>query len=382
MLLLIDVGNTNIVFGVYKDNKQVGSFRLTSNVTRTSDELGLNACAYFQRFGLNPCQVQDVIICSVVPGIMHALTNAIIKYFGRVPLVVNEHVFPTLKYPEGVDPYALGADRSVACMAAVEKYGAPLLVLDFGTATTLDAIDPDGCYRGGCILAGVQISINALFQRTAQLPQIELAVPDTFLGMDTVSQIQIGGVLGYIGSVEYLIRNTKKELKGGDNAKVVATGGLARLISENTDTIDVVDGGLILDGLVSIYEKYQAEKDKPGVAPPQTSEWHSKRCAILFFIILFSVIICYTKLVSLWMEEPRHGPLHAIRNPAAKQLSQFDLIAGGTDESAYLLSNWRPRSSHGSPRLRRDAGGSTARSAEGGHHPLLVGQRYQPALSG
>ena len=135
MLLLIDVGNTNIVFGVYKDNKQVGSFRLTSNVTRTSDELGLNACAYFQRFGLNPCQVQDVIICSVVPGIMHALTNAIIKYFGRVPLVVNEHVFPTLKYPEGVDPYALGADRSVACMAAVEKYGAPLLVLDFGTAT-------------------------------------------------------------------------------------------------------------------------------------------------------------------------------------------------------------------------------------------------------
>ncbi len=255
MLLLIDVGNTNIVFGVYKDNKQVGSFRLTSNVTRTSDELGLNACAYFQRFGLNPCQVQDVIICSVVPGIMHALTNAIIKYFGRVPLVVNEHVFPTLKYPEGVDPYALGADRSVACMAAVEKYGAPLIVLDFGTATTLDAIDAEGCYRGGCILAGVQISMNALFQRTAQLPQIELAVPDTFLGMDTVSQIQIGGVL-------YLIRNTKAELEGGENAKVVATGGLARLIAENTDTIDVVDGGLILDGLVSIYEKYKAEKDK------------------------------------------------------------------------------------------------------------------------
>ena len=190
---------------------------------------------------------------------MHALTNAIIKYFGRVPLVVNEHVFPTLKYPEGVNPYALGADRSVACMAAVEKYGAPLLVLDFGTATTLDAIDPDGCYRGGCILAGVQISMNALFQRTAQLPQIELAVPDTFLGMDTVSHIQIGGVLG---SVEYLIRNTKAELEGGEHAKVVATGGLARLIAENTDTIDVVDGGLILDGLVSIYEKYKAEKDK------------------------------------------------------------------------------------------------------------------------
>lgn len=260
MLLLIDVGNTNLVFGVYQENKLVGSFRLTSDVTKTSDELGLNACAYFQRFGMDPCAVKDVIICSVVPGIMHALTNAIIKYFGRVPLVVNEHVFPTLKYPEGVDYSNLGADRSVACMAAVEKYGAPLIALDFGTATTLDAIDEEGCYRGGCILAGVQIAMNSLFQRTAQLPQIELAVPDTFMGMDTVSQLQIGGVLGYIGAIEYLIRNTKAELKNGDKAKVVATGGLARLIAENTDTIDVVDGGLILDGLVSIYEKYNQSK--------------------------------------------------------------------------------------------------------------------------
>lgn len=174
-----------------------------------------------------------------------------------VPIVVNEHVFPSLNYPEGVDYSGLGADRSVACMAAVEKYGAPLIALDFGTATTLDAIDEGGCYRGGCILAGVQISVNALFQRTAQLPQIELAVPPTFMGMDTVSQIQIGGLLGYIGSIEYLIRNTKAELQNGDKAKVVATGGLARLVAENTSVIDVVDGGLILDGLVSIYDKYK-----------------------------------------------------------------------------------------------------------------------------
>ena len=239
MLLLIDVGNSNIVFGVYKDQKIAGTFRLTSNVTRTSDELGLNAWAYFHRFGL---------------------TNAIIKYFDRVPIVVNEHVFPSLNYPEGVDYSGLGADRSVACMAAVEKYGAPLIALDFGTATTLDAIDEGGCYRGGCILAGVQISVNALFQRTAQLPQIELAVPPTFMGMDTVSQIQIGGLLGYIGSIEYLIRNTKAELQNGDKAKVVATGGLARLVAENTSVIDVVDGGLILDGLVSIYDKYKKSR--------------------------------------------------------------------------------------------------------------------------
>lgn len=257
MLLLIDVGNSNIVFGVYKDNKMFGTFRLTSNVTRTSDELGLNAWSYFHRFGLDPCKVKDVIICSVVPGIMHALNNAIIKYFDRVPIVTNEHIFPTLNYPEGVDYSGLGADRAVACMAAVEKYGAPLIVLDFGTATTLDAIDEGGCYRGGCILAGVQISMNALFQRTAQLPQIELGIPSTFMGLDTVSQIQIGGVLGYIGAIEYLVRSTKAELKNGEQAKVVATGGLARLIAENTPVIDVVDGGLILDGLVSLYGKYK-----------------------------------------------------------------------------------------------------------------------------
>ena len=257
MLLLIDVGNSNIVFGVYKDGQITGTFRLTSNLTRTSDELGLNACAYFQRFGLDPREVEDAIICSVVPGIMHALTNAIIKYFGCTPLVVNEHVFADLKYPEGVDYSNLGADRAVACMGAVEKYGAPLLALDFGTATTLDAIDFEGCYRGGCILAGVQISVNALFQKTAQLPQIELAVPPTFLGMDTVSQIQIGGVVGYIGAIEYLVRNTRDELTKGGPAKVVATGGLARLVAENTSVIDVVDSGLILDGLVSIYEKYK-----------------------------------------------------------------------------------------------------------------------------
>ena len=260
MLLLIDVGNSNIVFGVYKDQKIAGTFRLTSNVTRTSDELGLNAWAYFHRFGLDPREVEDVIICSVVPGIMHALTNAIIKYFDRVPIVVNEHVFPSLNYPEGVDYSGLGADRSVACMAAVEKYGAPLIALDFGTATTLDAIDEGGCYRGGCILAGVQISVNALFQRTAQLPQIELAVPPTFMGMDTVSQIQIGGLLGYIGSIEYLIRNTKAELQEGDKAQVDAPGGQARRQPENTSGSDVVDGGLILDGLVSIYDKYKKSR--------------------------------------------------------------------------------------------------------------------------
>ena len=257
MLLLIDVGNSNIVFGIYREGKINGTFRLTSNVTRTSDELGLNACAYFQRFGLDPCDVKDAIICTVVPGIMHALTNAIIKYFGCVPLVVNEHVFASLNYPEGVDYSNLGADRAVACMAAVEKYGAPLIALDFGTATTLDAIDSGACYRGGCILSGLQISVNALFQRTAQLPQIELAVPPTFLGMDTVSQIQIGGVVGYIGAIEYLVRNTKAEMPDGDRAKVVATGGLARLVAENTDAIDIVDSGLILDGLVSIYNKHK-----------------------------------------------------------------------------------------------------------------------------
>ena len=256
MLLTIDVGNTNIEFGLYDLAKKdlLGTFRLMTKGSQTSDEIGLTLCDYLNRFGWQPEQIEDVIIASVVPGIMYSLKNAMVKYLGRRPLVINEDVFAELGYLGGATTNEHGADRSVACMAAVEKYGAPLLVLDFGTATTLDAVSREGVYLGGCITAGVQVSIDGLFQKTALLPRVELVKPDTVLSTTAVGQIQAGAVLGYIGAIEYLIRHAKEEI-GQPDTKVVATGGLSRLVADNTELIDVVDPQLVLDGLRIIYER-------------------------------------------------------------------------------------------------------------------------------
>ena len=256
MLLTIDVGNTNIEFGLYDLTKKdlLGTFRLMTKGSQTSDEIGLTLCDYLNRFGWQPEQIEDVIIASVVPGIMYSLKNAMVKYLGRRPLVINEDVFAELGYLGGATTNEHGADRSVACMAAVEKYGAPLLVLDFGTATTLDAVSREGVYLGGCITAGVQVSIDGLFQKTALLPRVELVKPDTVLSTTAVGQIQAGAVLGYIGAIEYLIRHAKEEI-GQPDTKVVATGGLSRLVADNTELIDVVDPQLVLDGLRIIYER-------------------------------------------------------------------------------------------------------------------------------
>ena len=257
MLLVIDVGNTNMVFGIYEGDRLAGSFRLKTDVNRTSDEIGLLAAQYFEKFGLDTGKVEDVMIASVVPPVMYSLTSAIIKYFNRRPLIIDDGVDPGLPYAVGGDE-RLGADRSVACVAALEKYGAPLVVLDFGTATTVDAVSREGAYLGGCITAGVRISTEALFQKTARLPNVELAMPDKVLGCTAVSQIQAGAVMGYIGAMEYLIRRTKQEMGyPEEEIKVVATGGLARMVADNTDMIDLVDKDLILDGLRLIYRRYR-----------------------------------------------------------------------------------------------------------------------------
>lgn len=260
MLLAIDVGNTNMVFGVYEGEQLLGSFRLKTDAGRTGDEIGLLATQYFEKFGLDANGVEDVIISSVVPAVMFTLTGAMVQYFNRKPLIIDNGVDPGLPYAVGGDE-RLGADRSVACVAALEKYGAPLVVLDFGTATTVDAVSKEGAYLGGCITAGVRISTEALFQNAALLPSVELAVPDKVLGCTAVGQIQAGAVLGYIGAMEYLIRRTKREMGCPEGEiKVVATGGLSRMVADNTDLIDVVDEDLILDGLRFIYQRYRMEK--------------------------------------------------------------------------------------------------------------------------
>jgi len=256
MLLTIDVGNTNMVYGLFDGERLLGSFRLRTASDITSDEIGILACEYFSRFGFEPADVQDVVIASVVPQIMYTLTSAMIKYFGREPIVIDSDVDAGLRYGSGLENCTerLGADRAVTAVAAIAKYGAPLIVVDFGTATTLDAIDAEGRYLGGTIGTGLRVSMDALIQNTAMLPRVELSMPSRVIGTNTGEQLRAGVVAGYVGNMEYLIARMKKEL-GREDVRVVATGGLSRLISEQTKMIDIVDGGLTLDGLRLIYRR-------------------------------------------------------------------------------------------------------------------------------
>lgn len=254
MLLTIDVGNSNMMFGLFEDNELVGSFRLMSESDRTSDEIGFAICDYFNRFKLNVQEVDDVIIASVAPRMMNILNAAMIKYLNKKPLIIYEDIHPVIPCEVSGE---LGADRAVSCIAAMEKYGGPLIILDFGTATTVDALDEDGNYLGGCILAGLKTSSDALFNQAAMLPQIELVAPDTVLGLDTPTQIQIGSMLGYIGGMKYLVERTKSEMGYGQNVKVIGEGGLVHLIATNSDLIDIVDDNLILDGLKILYDRFK-----------------------------------------------------------------------------------------------------------------------------
>lgn len=253
MLLAIDVGNTNICFGIFEGTELRGTFRLKTDSDRTSDEIGLFACEYFRRFNLSPDAIDDVIIASVVPHVMYTLNNAVMNYFGRRPMIIDDGVDPGLAMGVAGDE-RLGADRSVACVAAIAKYHAPCIVLDFGTATTLDALNAKGEYMGGCITAGLRVSADALTGRASLLPKVELARPEKVLNVTAVGHIQAGIVLGYIGSMEYLIRLAKEEL-GVPDCKVIATGGLSRLVADNSDFIQVVDKDLVLDGLQIVYQR-------------------------------------------------------------------------------------------------------------------------------
>ena len=258
MLLTIDVGNTNMVFSVFEGETLRGSFRLTTVAGRTSDELGMDIWNQLSRLGIRPEDLADVIVSSVVPPVMAALTDALVRYLGKTPIVVDVDVDPGLPYGV-VSNEHLGADRSVACVAAIHKYGAPLILADMGTATTVDAISRAGVYMGGCITAGARISIEALFQKTALLPQVSLALPEKVLSGTAVGQIQAGAVLGYIGAMERLITQAREEIDEPE-AIVVATGGLAPVIAAGTDLIDMVDGQLIPDGLRLLYQKYLRER--------------------------------------------------------------------------------------------------------------------------
>ncbi len=253
MLMALDVGNTNIVIALYDGESLRKSWRMSTDKNRSGDELGMMLLSFLQTEQIPPAWVEDVIISSVVPPIMHSLSNAVRRYLNCEPIIIGPGVKTGLNIRYD-NPREVGADRIVNAVAAVKKYGAPVIIVDFGTATTYCAVDAKGDYIGGVITPGVQISLDALFERAAKLPRVEILKPDTLIGRNTVSAMQAGAVYGQIGQVDYIVNRMRKELNE-PHCQVVATGGLAKLIAPETETIEQVDSMLTLDGLKIIYDK-------------------------------------------------------------------------------------------------------------------------------
>lgn len=253
MLLVVDVGNTNITLGVFEENNLKASFRLTTNTARTSDEYGLALCDLLKARNLKIEEIKTVIIASVVPKLMYSLTSGIIKYLNITPLIVGIGTKTGIKIG-AVNPKEIGADRVVDAVAAYEIYGGPVLVIDFGTAITYDLITEDGTFIAGVTSPGLRIAANALWNDTAKLPEIEIAMPDTILAKDTVTSMQAGLVFGCIGQTEYIVKRMLQEA-GIEKCRVIATGGLGKIISDATDVIEIYDPNLTLKGLKIISDK-------------------------------------------------------------------------------------------------------------------------------
>lgn len=253
MILVIDVGNTNMTLGVYQGEELKATFRLTTKTPRTSDEYGIIITQLLQNNGIEPKALEGSIVASVVPDVMHALSGALVRYTGTRPVNVGPGVKTGIRIVTE-DPRAIGADRIVDAVAAYEKYGGPVLVLDFGTATTYDLVTEAGEFTAGITAPGIRISSEALWTQAAKLPNIEIKKPRSILAQETISSMQAGLVYGQIGQTEYIIGKVKEE-SGIKNLKVVATGGLGRLIADETKTIDIYDSFLTLDGLRIIYYK-------------------------------------------------------------------------------------------------------------------------------
>lgn len=258
MILVIDVGNTNITMGVYENEKIRTTFRLMSKMPRTSDEYGVLIRELLLSNQIECSDIEGTIIASVVPNVMHALTGAITRYTKAAPLIVGPGVKTGIKIVTE-NPREIGPDRIVDAVAAYEKYGGPVLVIDFGTATTYDYVKEDGSFAAGITAPGIRTSAKALWEDTAKLPEIEILKPKSIMAQETISSMQAGLVYGQIGQTEYIIKKVREETRLPD-LKVVATGGLGRIIADETDMIDIYDSSLTLDGLYFIYKKNRSQK--------------------------------------------------------------------------------------------------------------------------
>jgi type III pantothenate kinase len=257
VLLALDVGNTNIHLGVFRGPELLAHWDISNNRDRTADELGILLLQLLAGRGIAADAVDGAAIACVVPPVTEMVAETVRRFFGIEAFVLRpeQDAGIVVRYD---DPREVGADRVANAVGGFAKYGGPLIVVDFGTATTFDAISAAGVYLGGAIAPGLRISIEALFQRTARLPRIELVRPDAAVGRNTAASMQSGIIFGYAGLVEALVGRVAREI-GGEPA-VVATGGLAELVVRETGCVSVVDQHLTLDGLRIVWERRRARR--------------------------------------------------------------------------------------------------------------------------
>ncbi|MEG9430140.1 MAG: type III pantothenate kinase [Christensenellaceae bacterium] len=252
MLLVIDVGNTNIKYGVWKDDNMLASFRVSSRISRTADEYGSVLVNLLGDSGIKKTDVDGIIVSSVIPTLNYTICHMCEYFFGISPLMVGPGVKTGLNI-KVENPKEVGADRIVNSVAAYKKHGGPVIVIDFGTATTFNVIDGSGAFIGGVIAPGIKTSLTGLVSSTAQLPMIELVPPKKVVAKNTETNMQAGIIFGFAGLVDNIVGKIKKEL-GDENVKVIATGGLGEIIAKETKSISVVDRTLTLFGLKLIYD--------------------------------------------------------------------------------------------------------------------------------
>lgn len=256
MILTLDIGNTNIKTAVFQEELLVSYWRLNTNIAATSDEIGIALTSLFQHNGLSPQSIEGIIMSSVVPPINFTVEHMCRTYFGIDPMIVAPGIKTgiNIKYE---NPRELGSDRIANAVAAYTIYGGPCIFIDFGTATTFGVVSEKAEFIGGAICPGIKLSSEALVTSAAKLPRVELLKPETAIGRTTVTNMQAGIFYGYVGQVNHIVAKMKEELKKSQ-VKVIATGGLSRLIASDTNTIDVIDGLLTLKGLRMIYERNSA----------------------------------------------------------------------------------------------------------------------------